>query len=112
MTEKKIESSATALIATAVKEPARMEKALATTSKASRYLRSLLSREYPVAPWRSLALGFVTLAYLVNPLDLIPDAILVLGWLDDMTLMGLWLASMRKDIAGFAAWEKETVRGD
>ena len=48
----------------------------------------------PETPWHLKALMLVVPAYLLSPIDLIPDAIPVLGWLDDLLLVPflLWLA--------------------
>ena len=48
-----------------------------TVTKLWRYLR-----DPGVAAWRKLA-GVAAVAYVIWPLDLIPDGIPVLGWLDD-----------------------------
>jgi uncharacterized membrane protein YkvA (DUF1232 family) len=46
----------------------------------------LLDREAPVLP-RLLAL--IAVLYLLVPLDLMPDAIPLVGWLDDLGVIGL-----------------------
>eukprot|EP00879_Flechtneria_rotunda_P007992 GHRR01008373.1.p1 GENE.GHRR01008373.1~~GHRR01008373.1.p1 ORF type:complete len:276 (+),score=69.37 GHRR01008373.1:132-959(+) len=48
----------------------------------------------PRTPWVSKLLPWLVLAYALSPLDLIPDFIPVLGYLDDMLLLplGLWLS--------------------
>jgi uncharacterized membrane protein YkvA (DUF1232 family) len=45
-------------------------------------------------PWYARALAGVVVAYACSPIDLIPDFIPVLGYLDDLliTPLGLWLA--------------------
>lgn len=43
-------------------------------------------RDPGVASWRKLA-GVAAVAYVIWPLDLIPDAIPVLGWLDDVGIV-------------------------
>lgn len=47
----------------------------------------------PRTPWYAKALGFAIAAYAFSPIDLIPDFIPVLGYLDDLILVpaGLWL---------------------
>ena len=47
----------------------------------------------PRTPWHAKALGFVVVAYALSPIDLIPDFIPVLGFLDDAILLpiGIWL---------------------
>ena len=45
-------------------------------------------------PWYAKALAGAVAAYALSPIDLIPDFIPVLGWLDDLLIVsgGLWLA--------------------
>jgi uncharacterized membrane protein YkvA (DUF1232 family) len=45
----------------------------------------------PRTPWPAKALAAVVLAYALSPIDLIPDAIPVLGLLDDALLVPLGL---------------------
>ena len=47
----------------------------------------------PRTPWPAKILGAVVVAYAVSPIDLIPDFIPVIGYLDDLILVpaGLWL---------------------
>ena len=46
-------------------------------------------------PWYAKALALLTVAYAASPLDLIPDFIPVLGYLDDLLLvpLGMWVVS-------------------
>lgn len=47
----------------------------------------------PRTPWPAKLLAAVVVAYALSPIDLIPDFIPVLGYLDDLILvpLGLWL---------------------
>ena len=47
----------------------------------------------PRTPWPAKALAAVVVAYALSPIDLIPDAIPILGLVDDLVLVpfGLWL---------------------
>lgn len=49
---------------------------------------------HPQAPWYAKALGVFVVAYALSPIDLIPDFIPVLGYLDDLILLPglIWLA--------------------
>ncbi len=48
----------------------------------------------PRVPWYAKALAAAVAGYALSPVDLIPDFIPVLGWLDDLILVpaGFWLA--------------------
>lgn len=48
----------------------------------------------PRTPWYARAVAGMVVAYALSPIDLIPDFIPVLGYLDDLILVpaGLWLA--------------------
>lgn len=56
------------------------------------YAVYLASRD-PRVPWYAKTLALVVVAYALSPIDLIPDVIPVIGYLDDVVLLplGLWL---------------------
>jgi uncharacterized membrane protein YkvA (DUF1232 family) len=49
--------------------------------------------KHPQTPWYSRAFAAVLTAYALSPIDLIPDFIPVLGYLDDLIIVpvGVWL---------------------
>lgn len=49
---------------------------------------------HPATPWHAKALGAFVVAYALSPIDLIPDFIPVLGYVDDVLLLPglIWLA--------------------
>jgi uncharacterized membrane protein YkvA (DUF1232 family) len=50
-----------------------------------------LAMRDPRVPWYAKALGACVVAYALSPIDLIPDFIPVLGYLDDLVLVPLGL---------------------
>ena len=51
---------------------------------------------HPDTPWHAKALGVLVVAYALSPIDLIPDFIPVLGFVDDVLLLpGLVWLSLR-----------------
>lgn len=72
----------------------------------ARLVKAYASGEYRVIPWKSLLSIVGVLIYVVNPIDLIPDFLPLIGLADDVTLT-LWLFnSLGKDLDAFEAWEK------
>lgn len=51
---------------------------------------SLASRD-PRVPWHAKAMAMATAAYAFSPIDLIPDFVPVLGYLDDLILPPLFI---------------------
>ena len=49
--------------------------------------------KHPATPWYAKALGLFVVAYALSPIDLIPDFIPVLGYVDDILLLPglIWL---------------------
>jgi uncharacterized membrane protein YkvA (DUF1232 family) len=64
-------------------------------------LKSWANGEYKEVPWTTLALCAGALIYFVNPLDAVPDLIPGAGFLDDATVIGFVLASVKQDIHNF-----------
>ena len=52
------------------------------------------ARLHPDTPWHAKALAVLVAAYAFSPIDLIPDFIPVIGYLDDVIIvpLGIWLA--------------------
>lgn len=48
-----------------------------------------LARRDPRVPWYAKALAIATAAYALSPIDLIPDFIPIIGYLDDLVLIPL-----------------------
>ncbi len=61
-------------------------KAWATTVRRDILALYLAARD-PRVPWYAKALAVLTAAYALSPIDLIPDFIPVLGYLDDLILV-------------------------
>lgn len=60
---------------------------------------------YRDIPPDSLALVVAGLLYVVSPLDLVPDAVPVIGFMDDAVVVGWVIKSVRQELDAFRAWE-------
>ncbi|TDR50505.1 uncharacterized membrane protein YkvA (DUF1232 family) [Halomonas ventosae] len=65
----------------------------------------LLGRFRPV-PWGAFLWMLAALAYLVSPLDLIPDMLVLLGLVDDVVIVGWLLTRVDRRLAGYRAWRE------
>jgi uncharacterized membrane protein YkvA (DUF1232 family) len=52
----------------------------------------------PRTPWYAKALAACVVGYALSPIDLIPDPIPILGYIDDFLLLPLGIAAVRKMI--------------
>lgn len=70
-----------------------------------RMVRAWARREYGAVPWRALVYVVGALIYFVNPADLIPDAIVGIGFLDDAAIIAAVVRALRSDVDAFLDWE-------
>lgn len=54
---------------------------------------------------KSIVIFLAGLAYIISPIDLIPDYIIGLGQLDDIAIMGLSLHYLEKDLLKYKEWK-------
>ena len=72
-----------------------------------RMLSAWMKGEYENISTKSIIAVVTALLYFVNPLDLIPDFIPVIGQLDDILILGYLIKTLNKEIERFMAWENE-----
>ncbi|MBP7509462.1 MAG: DUF1232 domain-containing protein [Prolixibacteraceae bacterium] len=61
---------------------------------------------YQDIPWWVIAAVVFALLYVLNPIDLIPDFIPILGLTDDAAVLALCLAMTEKDIQKYRQWKE------
>ena len=74
--------------------------------------RDLLARRYRHWPAGTLVGGFLGFLYLINPLDLIPEALPGIGLIDDTLMVGVFLAFLSRDVKKYLSWKKENGSQD
>jgi len=70
-----------------------------------RLIRAYSEGKYRDVPESTLTVMVAAIVYLVNPLDVIPDALPALGYLDDATVVSLAVRRSRETLDSFMAWE-------
>jgi uncharacterized membrane protein YkvA (DUF1232 family) len=71
-----------------------------------RLLRAYAQGEYREIPWKSLLLIVAAILYFINPIDVIPDLLPLVGLTDDFGVLFLVYKSISGDIDKFLEWEK------
>ncbi len=76
-----------------------------------RLIKTWRGGDYPQAPWQTMIFAIAGVIYFVNPFDLVPDFLPGGGYLDDATVVGFVVKSIRQDIEAFLIWEKSRGEG-
>lgn len=71
-----------------------------------RLVRAYANGSYRQVSTRALLMIVAAVVYFVSPIDLIPDFILGLGFLDDATVLAWTIRACAADLAAFLAWER------
>ena len=70
-----------------------------------RLIRAYSEGRYRDVPENTLIVMVAAVVYLVNPLDVIPDALPALAYLDDATVVALAVRRSRETLDAFMTWE-------
>lgn len=65
------------------------------------------SGEYRAIPWWAISAIVFTLLYVVSPIDLIPDFIPVIGYLDDAAVVSVCLMLVEQELQTYKKWKME-----
>lgn len=62
------------------------------------------AKRYTEVPWRSIGLISVGILYFLNPMDLMPDFIPILGLTDDAVALAAIFKSIQSDLKVYCEW--------
>lgn len=62
--------------------------------KTDAYALYLATRD-PRTPWLAKVIAVLVVGYALSPIDLVPDFIPVIGWIDDLLIMGLGMRILK-----------------
>jgi uncharacterized membrane protein YkvA (DUF1232 family) len=69
-------------------------------------IKDYASGEYREIPWYSIAAIVFALLYVLSPIDLIPDFIPIIGYVDDALVVAACLALIDQDLHKYKDWKK------
>lgn len=75
-----------------------------------RLIKAWWKKEYTAVPWKTIIYSVTAILYLINPLDIIPDFIPIIGFVDDITIIAFVINALKKDIIKFKEWESEHLK--
>jgi len=70
-------------------------------------LKDYWTGEYRNIPWSTIAILVAALLYVLSPIDLIPDFIPIVGFMDDAMVMGLCLSMIGSTLEDYKIWKKD-----
>lgn len=73
-------------------------------------IKDYSSGEYKEIPWTSVAAVVSAILYFVSPIDVIPDVIPVIGYLDDAVVITLCMNWISVDLEKYQEWKVKTQK--
>ncbi|OON69337.1 YkvA family protein [Hymenobacter sp. CRA2] len=77
-----------------------------------RLLRAYINGSYRQIETGTVVSGLAVLLYVLSPIDLVPDFIPVLGFLDDLSLVSWFIGKFQGEIKRFREWEATSAAAD
>lgn len=93
--------------ATAEKKSANLGDQFETFKLLWALLQDYWKGDYKNVPWKLIAAIGFAVAYLVSPIDVIPDFIPILGFIDDAAVFSLTLAAFQADVNTYKEWKEK-----
>ena len=75
-----------------------------------RMVRAYATGEYRAIATSTIISGLAVLLYVLSPIDLVPDFIPVVGFLDDLSLLSWFLGKFQGEVVHFREWEQHTAQ--
>jgi len=85
---------------------ARLQRVLAEGKLLLALIRDYWTREYRAAPFWVIGAAAFSLLYVLAPIDLLPDALPLIGQIDDVAVVSICIALVRQELSKYEAWRK------
>ncbi|OAB79556.1 YkvA family protein [Cochleicola gelatinilyticus] len=74
-------------------------------------LKDVKKGEYKNIPWFTIATIVLALLYVLNPMDIIPDFIPGIGYIDDIAVLSIGVGWIESDLHRYLDWRLEHEKG-
>ena len=85
---------------------ARLKRVLAEGKLLLSLIRDYWNRDYRAAPFWVIGAAAFALLYVLAPFDFLPDALPVIGQIDDVAVVSICIALVRQELTKYEAWRK------
>lgn len=69
-------------------------------------IRAYVKKQYTEVPKTSILLAIATVIYVLNPFDILPEVLPLIGYVDDAAALGMLLQSLHMDLKKYKEWQK------
>jgi len=97
-----------------------IEKKISNSNALSKYaelgkimfgmIKDIKKGNYKNVPWFTIATIVMALLYVLNPLDLVPDFIPGIGYIDDLAVLSIGMGWIESDLHKYLDWKIEEVK--
>ena len=74
-------------------------------------LKDVKNGVYQQVPWFTIATVVLALLYVINPMDIIPDFIPGVGYIDDMAVLSIGVGWIESDLHRYLDWKIQEGKG-
>ncbi|HET8940070.1 MAG TPA: YkvA family protein [Polyangiales bacterium] len=85
--------------------PEKLKKVVNQVKLLYELIRSYIDGSYREVPWMSIATAVAAVVYFLAPIDLIPDVIPGIGYIDDIFVIRFALNALGSDLKTFCEWK-------
>ena len=75
-------------------------------------IKDFWKKDYTKIPWYAMTAIVFSLLYVLNPMDLSPDYIPIVGYIDDVTVFSFALTLVSKDLKAYKEWKSSSEEVD
>jgi uncharacterized membrane protein YkvA (DUF1232 family) len=80
-------------------------KLLSQLSLAYEMIKDFKAKRYVDVPWRTITLVIGAVLYFINPFDIVPDILPVIGFTDDAVAFAAIFRSVQGDLLRYCEWK-------
>ncbi len=70
--------------------------------------KDVFAGRYHMNKW-NMSVIIATIVYVISPLDAVPDVLPIVGWLDDVTIVGYAVAKLSEEIKKYKLFKQRPV---